>query len=71
MPATYTYNDALKDAKKAILDEWERATSEDEPEKYMRFVLDVIGRLEQLKRPARRKRTKAVEAVIPLGETGG
>jgi hypothetical protein len=57
VPATYTYNDGIEDAKRELVDEWKHAFSETEPEKHMRFVLDLIGRLERLKRPSRRKRT--------------
>ncbi len=56
MPATYTYNDAIDDAKVAAMKAWQDEFSENEPEKYMKLVLSIVGRLEKLKRPSRRKR---------------
>lgn len=64
MPATYTYNDAIDDAKMALMEAWEEKFSEAEPEKYMPIILNIVGRLEQLKRPSRRRRPKLPQ---PLG----
>jgi hypothetical protein len=55
MPATYTYNDALEDAKRCVMQAWEEKFDETVPE-HMDLVLAIMGRLERLKRPSRRKR---------------
>jgi predicted RNA polymerase sigma factor len=54
MPAAYTYNDAIEDAKSAVVRAWENAGEPYEP--HMKLVLEIVGRLENLKRPSRRKR---------------
>lgn len=59
MPATYTYNDALEDAKSAAMRAWEDKFSADEPERFMKIILDIVGRIDELKRPSRRKRKAA------------
>lgn len=63
MPATYTYNDALDDAKSAVVQAWEAGFDESAPEKHMKIVLDIVGRLEKMKRPSRRKRSTAAAGV--------
>lgn len=59
MPATYTYNDAIDDAKRAVMRAWEEKFAATEPEKYMSIVLEIVGRLDRMKRPSRRKRSRA------------
>lgn len=63
MPATYTYNDALEDAKRTVMHAWEDGFEEGDPEKHMKIVLDIVGRLEKLKRPSRRKRSRPPQPV--------
>lgn len=54
MPATYTYNDGIEDAKREIVHAWEAAG---EPfQAHMEMVLGLMTRLDRLKRPSRRKR---------------
>jgi len=55
MPATYTYNDGIEDAKREIVKAWEEAG---EPfQVHMEMVLGLMSRLDRLKRPSRQKRT--------------
>lgn len=67
MPATYTYNDGIEDAKREIVRAWEQAG---EPfQAHMEMVLDLMSRLDRLKRPSRRKRTpKLVGAGVGLNK---
>lgn len=58
MPATYTYNDAIEDAKGVVAKAW--AESSEHPEIHMKLMLDIIGRLGKLKRQSRRKRSRPV-----------
>lgn len=54
MPATYTYNEGIEDAKREIVHAWEEAG---EPfQAHMAMVLGLMSRLDRLKRPSRRKR---------------
>ena len=58
MPATYTYNDAIEDAKGVVAHAWEDAG---EPhEVHMNLMLEIVGRLDKLKRPSRRKRKQPI-----------
>lgn len=68
MPATYTYNDGIDDAKAAVVRAWE---AESDPEKYMKIMLDIVGRLEKLRRPNRRKRPRRDRATAVSEETNG
>ncbi len=55
MPASYTYNDGIEDAKREIVHAWEEAG---EPfQSHMALVLNLMSRLDSLKRRSRRKRT--------------
>jgi hypothetical protein len=68
MPATYTYNDALEDAKRCVIKAWEEKFDETVPE-HMDLVLAIVGRLEDLKRPSRRKRApKPAQTGGPLAK---
>lgn len=61
MPATYTYNDAIDDAKRAIGDEINHKLvplNDTAAAPYVDLLMDVWRRLERLKRPSRRKRSK-------------
>lgn len=55
MPATYTYNDALEDAARCVMQALEEKFDETVPEQ-VDLALAIMGRLERLKRPSRRKR---------------
>ena len=57
MPATYTYNDGIEDAKGAVVQAWDAGFDADAPEKQMKLMMDIVGRLDGLKRRERRKRT--------------
>ena len=66
MPATYTYNDAIEDAKRCVVKAWEEKFDETAPE-HMNLVLAIIGRLDDLKRGTRRKRSsKSTMTGAPL-----
>lgn len=54
MPATYTYNDAIEDAKREIMQAWEEIGGD--LSTHMPLALKLIGRLDALKRPMRQKR---------------
>jgi hypothetical protein len=61
MPATYTYNDGIDDAKAAIVavvDEVIKPLDAAASEHYVLLLLAMGRRLEQLKRPTRAKRSK-------------
>jgi hypothetical protein len=62
MPATYTYNGALEDAKRCVMQAWEEKFDETVPE-HMDLVLAIVGRLDGLKRPSRRKRTPKLKTL--------
>lgn len=53
MAATYTYNDGIEHAKLAVAGAWEESGDET----YMNLVLSIMGKLERLKRPTRRRIT--------------
>ena len=60
MPATYTYNDGIEDAKREIVRAWEQAG---EPfQTHMEMVLGLMSRLDSLKRRPRRKRAPKIKA---------
>lgn len=56
MPATYTYNDAIEDSKKVVVTAWDEQPY---PETHLAVMLSIIGRLDDMKRPSRRKRSHA------------
>jgi hypothetical protein len=57
MPATYTYNDAIENAKSVVVKAWEEVfTGKDDA--HMKLILSIVGRLDALKRPSRRKRSR-------------
>lgn len=67
MPATYTYNDGIQDASREIADALDKADGD--PVFRMSLLLEVIGRLERLKRPSRQRRR--APAPIPQQQTSG
>jgi hypothetical protein len=59
MPATYTYNDAIDDAKTVIahaIQETVAPLDDVTAEPYIKLMLALADRLDALKRPSRRKR---------------
>lgn len=60
MPAIYTYNDGIEDAKREIVHAWNEAG---EPfQAHMQMVLGLMSRLDNLKRRPRRKRLPKIKA---------
>jgi hypothetical protein len=59
MPATYTYNDAIEDAASAVAHVLDEAGGD--PVLRMHILLEVVGRLERLKRTIRRPRRASTQ----------
>lgn len=57
MPATYTYNDAIEDAKQCVMKAWEEKFDEATASQHMDLAIAIVGRMDRLKRPLRRKRS--------------
>ena len=54
MPASYTYNDAIGDAIRVVA----KAADDSGDERCFKLYISLVSKLQQLKRPTRRKRTQ-------------
>jgi hypothetical protein len=63
MPATYTYNDAIEDAERELVQAWAATGGEVD---MLPLVLNAIGRFDALKRRSRRKRSAVQEPADQL-----